>query len=200
MWESDAASPCRATGARRGHPDPGRRPTGWSTAERDGRPHPPSLPCPNTSLAHDLSHDLSHELGPPRSPQARKASLLRRRGRSVPGWLSPCQARLATVSKVEAQRALRDARYAAYYAKQAAAANDPPTSSLPARAKSRAAQDAPDPGAADLQSAVTTEATDGPQLTTVEASGELELCGHRNIGNKTCRRPAGHSEKNHRYT
>jgi hypothetical protein len=28
---------------------------------------------------------------------------------------------------------------------------------------------------------------------------QVELCGHRNIGNKSCRRPAGHPEKNHRY-
>jgi len=26
-----------------------------------------------------------------------------------------------------------------------------------------------------------------------------ERCGHRNMGGKSCSRPAGHSEKNHRY-
>jgi hypothetical protein len=26
-----------------------------------------------------------------------------------------------------------------------------------------------------------------------------ELCGHRNMGGKSCSRPAGHREKNHRY-
>lgn len=32
-----------------------------------------------------------------------------------------------------------------------------------------------------------------------EAAGLTELCGHRSIGNKSCTRPSGHSEKNHRY-
>ena len=27
-----------------------------------------------------------------------------------------------------------------------------------------------------------------------------ELCGHQSISKKSCTRPAGHSEKNHRYT
>ncbi len=33
----------------------------------------------------------------------------------------------------------------------------------------------------------------------VDASETEELCGHRSMNNRKCRRPAGHSEKNHRY-
>jgi hypothetical protein len=33
----------------------------------------------------------------------------------------------------------------------------------------------------------------------VVAAETDELCGHRNMGGKSCSRPAGHSEKNHRY-
>ena len=32
-----------------------------------------------------------------------------------------------------------------------------------------------------------------------EADSE-ELCGHRNMGGKTCTREAGHAAKNHRYS
>jgi len=32
-----------------------------------------------------------------------------------------------------------------------------------------------------------------------DLNGGPELCGHRNIGGKSCQRPAGHAEKNHRY-
>jgi len=44
-------------------------------------------------------------------------------------------------------------------------------------------------------------AADGPDGAAGADVAEVQaaLCGHRNIGNKTCVRPAGHPEKNHRY-
>ncbi len=87
------------------------------------------------------------------------------------------------MSKVDALRAMREAKYA-----RAGAPPLPPGAVAPKGAgrpaprvpadKVRAAtQDAPAPEAADTE----------------------ELCGHRNMGGKSCSRPAGHSEKNHRY-
>ena len=33
-----------------------------------------------------------------------------------------------------------------------------------------------------------------------EAPEQEALCGHRSMNNRNCRRPAGHPEKNHRYS
>jgi len=96
------------------------------------------------------------------------------------------------VSKVDAQRAMREARFAAYQAslagkpgKTAAAA---PAASAAARAKASTGPGTPaaaeQPGSEPL----------------ADAAAEPELCGHKNMSNKTCRRPAGHTEKNHRYS
>lgn len=38
-----------------------------------------------------------------------------------------------------------------------------------------------------------------PAATTPVLTAE-QLCGHRSMNNRNCRRPAGHPEKNHRYT
>ena len=74
------------------------------------------------------------------------------------------------MSKLDAQRAMREARYAATHPSPGNGGADSPgvPASLPA-----AEADGPDEGA--------------------------ELCGHRSIGNKSCRRTAGHEEKSHRY-
>jgi hypothetical protein len=74
------------------------------------------------------------------------------------------------VSKIDAQREIREARYAATRPSPGDRAADPPDPppSLPA-----AELDSPRDGA--------------------------ELCGHRSMGNKSCRRTAGHEEKSHRY-
>lgn len=77
------------------------------------------------------------------------------------------------MSKVDAQRAMREARYAAMLAAA------PPTRTPVRAAPTKAAEPAP------------------AQAQAVETAA---VCGHRNIGNKSCQRPAGHTEKNHRYT
>jgi hypothetical protein len=106
------------------------------------------------------------------------------------------------VSKVEAQRAMRDARYAAYQAKLAAEAAAAAEGSAGGRAvqpKKREPEATEPPGPAiapvpdDAAAAGAGAADDG------DLAADLKLCGHRNIGSKTCVRPAGHPEKNHRY-
>ena len=80
------------------------------------------------------------------------------------------------MSKVDALRAMREAKYA-----RAGAPPLPPGSAAPKATKpvARAAAKALEPD--------------------VVAAETDELCGHRNMGGKSCSRPAGHSEKNHRY-
>lgn len=83
------------------------------------------------------------------------------------------------MSKVDALRAMREAKYA-----RAGAPPQPPGTAAPRAAKPLAR------AAATAQRPV--EDTDAETETD-------ELCGHRNMGGKSCSRPAGHSEKNHRY-
>jgi len=103
------------------------------------------------------------------------------------------------MSKVDAQRALRDARYAAYRASRAAAGApvaDAPPSPLKVRVGTPPAATSP------ATSPAVTRAADEPGRPAPGQDGQdaaPQLCGHRNIGNKSCQRPAGHSEKNHRY-
>ena len=105
------------------------------------------------------------------------------------------------MSKVDAQRAMREARYAAYRASRAAA--DTPATKSPPKA---AVVGPPEPSAVPDSDAVAPAVGDLAVLAesvsaapSPDPNGEPELCGHRNIGNKSCRRPAGHTEKNHRY-
>ena len=79
------------------------------------------------------------------------------------------------MSKVDAQRAFREANYARRN-----------TGGRPV--------DQP-PAAKPAASAVPA----GPAKTDDQPSTTNALCGHRGMGNKGCSRPAGHPEKNHRY-
>jgi hypothetical protein len=103
------------------------------------------------------------------------------------------------VSKVDAQRAMREARYAEAQARRAATDSQSAPST---RAAPRA--DRPGltggPGAAAAPKAAATDPAKAPDRSPPADQGAAaELCGHRSIGNKSCRRPAGHAEKNHRY-
>lgn len=82
------------------------------------------------------------------------------------------------MSKVDALRAMREAKYARNGAPPAA--NGAATPRTPAKA------------------AAARTATKAPAREPDDAASG-ELCGHRNMGGKSCSRPAGHSEKNHRY-
>ena len=91
------------------------------------------------------------------------------------------------MSKVDAQRAMREAKYARNSAsgltrrEAAAAAGDQPASPAPSAAT------APVKKAPAKAAPAAAAATEG------------ELCGHKSMNGRACTRPAGHAEKNHRY-
>ena len=87
------------------------------------------------------------------------------------------------MSKVDAQRAMREARYARNSAsgptrREAAAASG--TSSVPP-----ATPPPPKPARA---------------AKTAPAAADAERCGHKSMNGRACTREAGHPEKNHRYS
>ena len=75
------------------------------------------------------------------------------------------------MSKLDAVRAMREARYAEAQARTGTPAPRPRTGTKPAKPPVAAPAD---------------EATD-------------DLCGHRNISGRTCTRERGHAAKTHRY-
>lgn len=97
-------------------------------------------------------------------------------------WMAPVLSvgptRLTPMSKVDAMRAMREAKYA-----RGGKVPDPPG--------------APAPKAATP--AVRTKPVSSSAPVADEQVDTDALCGHRNMGGKSCSRPAGHSEKNHRY-
>ncbi|NYI47506.1 hypothetical protein BJ993_004586 [Nocardioides aromaticivorans] len=78
------------------------------------------------------------------------------------------------MSKLDAVRAMREARYAE--AQTRAGAARPAPRRAPGPASKPSISPAPEPTASDE-----------------------ELCGHRNIGGRTCTRERGHAAKTHRY-
>ena len=80
------------------------------------------------------------------------------------------------MSKMDAMRAMREARYA--------------------ETTPRAAKPATVPKAKAPKATVTGSE---PVATHAEPSG-ADLCGHRNISSRTCTRAQGHPEKSHRYS
>lgn len=78
------------------------------------------------------------------------------------------------MSKLDAQRAMREARYA--------------------EAQARA-------GKAAAKAPKTTKTTKVPKATVAPvAASEDGLCGHRAISGRTCTRERGHAAKSHRYS
>ena len=88
------------------------------------------------------------------------------------------------MSKVDAQRAMREARYAAQQAQ-------PPSARRPAPP--------PEQPTAEAPSVETLPTAGPPEQGGPAADSTTRLCGHRSISNKACQREAGHSEKAHRY-
>jgi hypothetical protein len=88
------------------------------------------------------------------------------------------------MSKVDAQRAMREARYAALLA-------EPPATRRPAQRREQPSAEAPPVEALPAASP--------PAKGRRAADTATGLCGHRSIGNKSCQREAGHPEKAHRY-
>ena len=91
------------------------------------------------------------------------------------------------MSKVDAQRAMREARYARNNA------------SGPTRREEAAAQAG---GAIPATPAAPAAATKRPPAATTvaaEAAPQAGLCGHKSMNGRACTREANHPEKNHRY-
>lgn len=87
------------------------------------------------------------------------------------------------MSKMDNLRAMREARYAAAQARTTPAA--------PATRPTRAAAAARPPVAPDEPAPAAAGADPEP--------GD-ELCGHRNMGGRSCTREKGHTAKSHRYS
>jgi hypothetical protein len=95
------------------------------------------------------------------------------------------------MSKVDAQRAMREARYARNNA------------SGPTRREAAAAAGGAAPEAVHQPEAA--PAKPKPRATKAAASAAPaaaagELCGHKSMNGRACTREAGHAEKNHRYS
>ena len=88
------------------------------------------------------------------------------------------------MSKMDNLRAMREARYEADRARAKAAGTGPATPPA-SRTAATPRSAAPAPGAAAAAGGAT--APDG-------------LCGHRNMGGRTCTREQGHAAKSHRYS
>jgi len=88
------------------------------------------------------------------------------------------------MSKSDAQRAMREAKYARISA------------SGPSRREAAAAEGTPKGSAARTPVPTPARAAEAPP-TGVAPQGEL--CGHKSMNGRTCTRPAAHAEKSHRY-
>ena len=86
------------------------------------------------------------------------------------------------MSKVDAQRALREARYAASAQPGARTAAPAKASAKPKTSGEPRLSGEPKPAAKPKAAEPTSD-----------------LCGHRSMNGRTCTRTGGHSEKNHRY-
>ncbi len=107
------------------------------------------------------------------------------------------------MSKMDNLRAMREARYA-----QAEAQGRPRSASPSPTSRPRAASDVP---VAPARVAPARPASERPALAVVPPAAESApdeatapageaLCGHRNMGGRTCTREQGHAAKSHRYS
>jgi hypothetical protein len=104
------------------------------------------------------------------------------------------------MSKLDAQRAMREANYARNRA-SGSSRRDPapvggaatPPARTPSAKPAHAAQAAPIPAAAAPTAAAAT-------ATAPTAAAAGERCGHKSMNGRVCTREAAHSEKNHRYS
>lgn len=83
------------------------------------------------------------------------------------------------MSKMDGLRAMREAKYAEAAKRTSRPAVAPPRTTTPAAAGAETSRPAPRP-----EPPATTE----------------QLCGHRNMGGRTCTREHGHAAKSHRYS
>ena len=88
------------------------------------------------------------------------------------------------MSKLDAQRAMREARYARN------------SGSGPSRREATVAEGT---SIAPAARAASTEPARVANAAPVTAAPERERCGHRSINGRACTRETAHSEKSHRY-
>lgn len=91
------------------------------------------------------------------------------------------------MSKVDALRAMREARYEQTAARAATRAAAPGKAPVKAPVKKAAAKST-EPGGAETPPAA------------APAPAAEQLCGHRNMSGRSCTREHGHSAKSHRYS
>lgn len=89
------------------------------------------------------------------------------------------------MSKLDAQRAMREARYEAAAARSRTASKSTPP------AKPRATRPA------ETMPAVPADLAAEDSVSEDQQTG---LCGHRSINGRTCTRESGHASKSHRYS
>jgi len=92
------------------------------------------------------------------------------------------------MSKVDAQRAMREARYASNRASGSSRGDAAPVGRVSAPAARTPAAGAPAAKPARAAAAVPTPAAEGAR------------CGHKSMNGRACTREAAHTEKNHRYS
>lgn len=95
------------------------------------------------------------------------------------------------MSKVDAQRAMREAKYARNNASG-------PTRREAAAAAGTAAPTTRTPEAEPARPAKAAPAKTAPVKAAAAAEGGAR-CGHKSMNGRECTREAGHAEKNHRY-
>lgn len=94
------------------------------------------------------------------------------------------------MSKLDAQRAMREANYAR---RQQAATPATPRSRPPVAPDAPTAASRRRPSPAQPVRDRPAASADGP------SEGEVAACGHRSMNGRACTREAGHPEKSHRY-
>lgn len=94
------------------------------------------------------------------------------------------------MSKTDAMRAMREARYARLSAPRTTAPTPAAASTTAAPARQRPSSPTPSAAPAPAPAEETTAAGAG--------AGDA-LCGHRSMNGRSCTREAGHPQKNHRY-
>ncbi len=93
------------------------------------------------------------------------------------------------MSKIDAMRAMREAKYAERHARAGASGATP--------ARRVGAPPAVAPTVPPRSAAATTDARPSPA--TVMPDATEALCGHRSMNGRTCTREQGHAAKSHRY-
>ena len=94
------------------------------------------------------------------------------------------------MSKLDAQRAMREANYARNKASRSSRGDAGPVVGTKAPPAART------PEAKPARTAAATPPTTAARTTTAEG----ERCGHKSMNGRACTREAAHSEKNHRYS